>query len=135
MYHYDDYKTWSTSTLLTTVFYDSRSKNLYVGFDQNPSQLYQYKNVSKNAWQEFKAAPSGGTYYNNSIKNNYNTGEHITTGQLVYVIPDKLVYKFVVTGHSPVEYEVEAATIEAAIADFKTVFPKGTLEEVKISFE
>lgn len=58
-----------TSTHLSKVRYDNRSKMLTVWFSD--SSIYEYANVPRNIYDNLLAAPSKGKYFNKNIRLSY----------------------------------------------------------------
>lgn len=123
------------SVLIDSAFYHKGEKNLFVKF--HGSAAYGYAKVPENVWEQFYRAASAGSFYNLNIKGKYGTIEDIES--ISYIAAKEPVavetHKFVLVGHSPVEYTLEAATLEDAKADFARLFPEGVLKEVRVSFE
>lgn len=124
------------STLVEKAFYHRGERNLFVKF--TGSNLYGYSKVPFNVWESFAQASSVGNYYNTNVKGKYDVIYDIGLLHFIGGIKeDKIAdtHKFVIVGVSPVQYELEAATIEDAKADFARIFPEGVLKEVRVSFE
>lgn len=127
------------STLVKKAFYHRGDQNLFV---QLGLSTYRYAKVPSYVWDAFAAAPSAGNHYNTNIKGKYDA--QMDVGKLEYigsqtvksenVVAGTEIHKFVLVGHSPVEYAVEAKSLEDAKADFARLFPEGTLKEVRIHF-
>lgn len=124
------------SSLVKFSYYHRGEKNLFIQF--TTGSVYGYSNVTEQVWDEFVRAASAGNYYNIKVKGSY---EPITDVDIVEYIgwkPFELkpeTRKFVIVGHSPIQYEFEGVSVDDAMEDFKRLFPQGTLKEVRISFE
>jgi hypothetical protein len=123
------------STLVSVAYYHRGEQNLFVKFSGNG--LYGYSKVPSWTWDAFIKAGSAGNYYNTNIKGKFNTFMNVSS--LTFIGAGKAAesntHKFVLVGHSPVEYTFEGTSLEDAKADFERLFPNGVLKEVRVHFE
>lgn len=124
------------STLIKAAFYHTGEQNLFVKF-HGVEPYYGYTKVSQSVWDNFVYASSSGAFYNLNVKAKFEPIQDIESVEFIGAKASRTVetHKFVIVGVSPIEYELEAASIEEAKADFLRMFPKGTLKEVRVSFE
>lgn len=127
------------STLVKKAFYHRGEQNLFVQFATGG--IYGYAKVPSHVWDAFAAAPSAGNHYNTNIKAKYGAILGVIKVEYIGGIKAESVtdeanktHKFVIVGHSPVEYTLEANSLEDAKADFARLFPNGTLTEVRVHF-
>lgn len=57
------------SSNIKRIAYDELNENLYVKYNQGTE--YRYLKVPKNIYEDFKNAPSKGSFMNSMIKNKY----------------------------------------------------------------
>jgi hypothetical protein len=123
------------STLVVKAFYHRGEQNLFV---QLGSSLYGYEKVPSYVYDAFAKSASAGNYYNTSIKSKYTTLNRVNSlnyiGDVISTEKVSDTHKFVIVGHSPVEYTFEGKSLEDAKADFGRLFPNGTLKEVRVHF-
>lgn len=125
------------STLVSSAYYNKGEQKLFVTLG---STTYGYEKVPSWIWEQFLTAASAGNFYNLNIKGKYTVinevfGLRFIGDKAESVAQAKTPRKFVLAGHSPVEYTFEGGSIEDAQADFYRLFPNGTLEEVRVRFE
>lgn len=125
------------STLVSSAYFNKGEQKLFVKLGSN---VYGYEKVPSHVWEQFLSAASAGNFYNLSIKGKYTGINDVTELKFIgdkaeTVRKSGAPRKFILVGHSPVEYAVEVASIEDAQADFYRVFPNGTLKEVRVHFE
>lgn len=122
------------STLVKKAFYHRGEQNLFVQFAGGG--IYGYAKVPSYVYDAFATSASAGNYYNINIKAKY--GVITGVGKIEYIggklSSENDTHKFVLVGHSPVEYTFEGKSVEEAKADFQRLFPEGTLKEVRIHF-
>jgi hypothetical protein len=58
-----------SSSSIAAIGYDARSEALEVEFVSG--RIYRYRGVESEVHQEFRAAPSKGTYFNENIRDAY----------------------------------------------------------------
>ena len=126
------------STLVHSAYYNKGEQKLFVKLGGNG--LYGYEKVPSWVWDQFSKAASAGNFYNKEIKGKYTTITEVSSLKFIGDKPESVrtpgsPRKFVLAGHSPVEYTFEGSSIEDAQADFYRLFPNGTLEEVRVRFE
>lgn len=126
------------STLVSSAYYNRGEQKLFVKFGGNGT--YGYEKVPSWVWDQFSKAASAGNFYNKEIKGKYTTITEVSSLKFIGDKPESVVNtkasrKFVLAGHSPVEYTFEGNSIEEAQADFHRLFPNGVLEEVRVRFE
>ena len=123
------------STLVSVAYYNRGEQKLFVKFGGNG--LYGYEKVPSYIWDQFTKAASAGNYYNTNIKGKYTTFNDVSA--LTFIGAGKPAqsntHKFVLVGHSPVEYTFEGTSLDDAKADFERLFPNGVLKEVRVHFE
>jgi hypothetical protein len=124
------------STLISVAYYHRGEQNLFVKFGGNG--IYGYAKVPSWVWDAFAKASSAGNYYNTNIKAKFTTFNDVTALTFIgggKAASESNTHKFVLVGHSPVEYTFEGTSLEDAKADFARLFPQGVLKEVRVHFE
>lgn len=136
-YLYTDSFASLNSSLIKSVYYHKGEQKLFVQL--NSGALYGYEKVPAYVWDEFSSAASLGNFYNLRIKGKYGIINDVTSveyfGWKTLEAERTVNRKFVIVGVAPIEYEFEGVTVDDAMADFKRLFPNGTLKEVRVSFE
>lgn len=123
------------SSHIKTAYYHKGEHNLFIQFIAGG--LYGYSAVPEHIWDEFLTSASVGSFYNTHIRGGYRVIADVSG--IEYIgwkdLDAPETHKFVIVGHSPVQYEFEGVSVDDAMEDFKRLFPQGTLKEVRVSFE